>query len=379
MKIAIYGGSFNPVHNEHINIVRAAISSLGLDKVIVLPTAITPGKTFVTTAKPRDRLKMCRLAFEGVEGVEVSDYEIKRGGVSYSFVTCRHFKKLYPDDELYFLIGGDMLAAFDRWKRPEEILKCVTLAVCARENTAELKREIVRIGGLFKREIVEVGYIGKAVSSTEIRTLAALGEDISAFVPNAVKRHIVGGQLYLIPLLSGVKKYLTEERWRHTVGVAVCAAKNASRARVYEYDAIVAAALHDVGKYLDLNADELKGFSLPRDVPRPVVHQFTGAFVAEHTFGVRDEGILNAIRYHCSGRENMSPLEKLIYLSDMLEAGRSFKGVDALRKSFGRDIDRGLYDALDHQLRYLKSVGEPVFGLTERAYNFVKSINENGG
>lgn len=376
MKIAIYGGSFNPVHNEHINIVRAAKTALNLDKVIVLPTFITPDKTFARCAKARDRLKMCRLAFGGEEGVEVSDYEIKRGGVSYSFVTCRHFRKLYPDDELYFLIGGDMLAAFDRWKKPEEILKCVTLAVCARESTDNLRREIVRVGGLFKREIIEVGYVGKAVSSTDVRTLISLGEDISDFVPNPVKRHILWGQLYSIPNLPDVRKYITESRLRHTVGVAKLAARNAPRARVYEYDAVVAAALHDVAKYLDTDAEELRGFVPPRDVPPPVMHQYTGAYVAEHTFGVRDEAILNAIRYHCSGRENMSALEKLIYLCDLLEEGRSFPGVESLRKSFARNIDKGLCDALKHQLEYIKSVGDPVYGLTERAYEFIK---DNGG
>ncbi len=376
MKIAIYGGSFNPVHNEHVNIVKAAVSALNLDKVVVLPTAITPDKTYVMTAKARDRLKMCRLAFAEVAQAEVSDYEIKRGGVSYSYVTCRHFRKLYPHDELYFLIGGDSLAKFDRWKKPEEILKCVTLAVCAREDTEALKSEIVRIGSLFKREIVSINYVGKAVSSTKIRVLAALGEDVSDFVPNAVKQHILRGQLYLIPKIGEVKKYLTEERYAHTLRVAACAARNAPRARVYEFDAVVAAALHDVAKYLGADAEELKGFTPPRDVPPPVLHQYSGAYVAEHTFGISDETILNAIRYHASGRENMSALEKLIYLADLLEDGRKFDGVDKLRLSFARDIDRGLSEALGHQLKYLKSTGEPIYGLTVRAYEFIKN---NGG
>ena len=94
MKIAIFGGSFNPVHNEHINIVLAAKQTLGLDKVIVVPAFISPDKSGVMTARAKDRLKMCRLAFEGADGVEISDCEIKRGGISYSYITCRRFKKL---------------------------------------------------------------------------------------------------------------------------------------------------------------------------------------------------------------------------------------------------------------------------------------------
>ena len=98
MKTAIFGGAFNPVHNEHINMVKSAVAGLGLDRVIVIPTFISPHKSGCLSARAKDRLEMCRLAFNGI--AEVSDYEVKRGGISYSYVTCRHFKKLYEDDEI---------------------------------------------------------------------------------------------------------------------------------------------------------------------------------------------------------------------------------------------------------------------------------------
>ena len=138
MRIALYGGAFNPVHNEHVNIVKAAKEELGLDKIIIIPTAISPHKRTTMTARGRERLEACKLAFGNISGAEVSDCELKRGGVSYSYVTCRHFRKLYKDDELYFIVGADMLRSFHLWREPEEILKCVTLAACARENAEEL-------------------------------------------------------------------------------------------------------------------------------------------------------------------------------------------------------------------------------------------------
>lgn len=372
MKTGIYGGAFNPVHKEHVNIALAAKQSLGLDRLIVMPTYISPHKSGDMSARGKDRLEMCRLAFSGLDGIEVSDYELKRGGVSYSYVTCRHFKKLYPEDELYFVIGADSLQGFYGWREPEEILKCVTLAVCAREDTSVLKSELKKFQSRFKREIVTFGYVGKAVSSTKVRALAALGEDISEYVPNSVKRHIVGGKIYYLPELAGVKKYLTEERWRHTVGVAVMAAQNSRRVRACEIDAICAAALHDCAKYLGADAPELKGFKCPENVPAPVVHQFSGAYVAEHTFGVKDEAVLNAIRYHTSGRENMSGLEKLIFLSDLLEEGRDYGGVDELRAIFRRDIDECLKVSLERQLKRLKSLGGEIYPLTRRAYEYLK-------
>lgn len=372
MKIAIYGGAFNPVHNEHVNIVLAAKAQLGLDKIIVVPTAVSPHKKGCMTARGKDRLQTCRLAFEGVTGVEVSDYELKRGGVSYSYITCRHFRKLYKDDELYFIIGADMLKSFSLWREPEEILKCATLAVCAREDGDELAKLIKNFQRTFKRETVNFGYVGKNVSSTRVRALAALGEDTGRFVPEKVRLYIKKQGLYALPELIGVKKYLTQERWEHTVRVAVTAAEHARSAGVYEIDAITAAALHDCAKYLSEGAPELSGFVFPENVPPPVMHQYTGAFVAEHTFGVKDERILNAIRYHTTGRENMSALEKLIFLSDMLEEGRDFEGVERLRKIMKRSLDDCLVAALEHQLNYLKSNGKPICPLTQRAYDYIK-------
>ena len=118
MRIAIYGGAFNPVHNEHVNIAIAAVKRLELDKLIIMPTFRSPHKSGQLIARAKDRLEMCRLAFAGIPCAEVSDYEIKRGGVSYSYLTCRHFKKLFKDDELYFIIGADMLESFSLWREP---------------------------------------------------------------------------------------------------------------------------------------------------------------------------------------------------------------------------------------------------------------------
>lgn len=372
MKIGIYGGAFNPVHSEHVNLALAAKRELELDKVIVIPTNRSPHKSGSLFVRNRDRLDMCRAAFAESEGFEVSDDEIKRGGISYSYVTCRRFKKLYPQAELYFIMGADMLKSFNTWREPEEILKCVIPAVCARENPAPLKSYLRSFYSDFGKEAVTFGYVGKAISSTRIRTLAALGAELSGFIPEGVKNIIRTRNLYAMPEVWGVKKLLTPERWQHSVRVAVFAAENARRARVYEYDAILAAALHDCAKYLYGGDERLRGFVLPPEVPPPVVHQYAGAYVAEHTFGIKDKVVLNAIRYHTSGRENMSPLEKLIFLADLLEEGRTFDGVRALRKVFDDDIDKCLFMALGRQLEYLKEQKKPVYPLTARAYEYIK-------
>lgn len=374
MKIAIYGGSFNPVHNEHVNIAAAAVKELGLGKIIIVPSNISPHKSGCMVAPPAQRLDMCRAAFSGIGGAEISACEIERGGVSYSYQTCIFFKNLYPRDELYFVMGADMLESFSNWREPQTILGCVTPAACAREDPARLLSAAERFSKCFGKDAVTFGYVGKKVSSTAVRTLAALGESVALYVPPPVENLMRSRNLYLIEEVKGVKSLLTPERWKHTVNVAVTAAENARRFGVGERDAVVAAALHDCAKYLGEDSPLLRGFKLPSDVPPPVAHQFAGAFVAEKVFGIKDESILNAVRYHTSGRENMSGIEKLIYLSDLLEEDRKFSGVNDLRKIFAEDPDGCLLSALGRQIEYLKSQNKPVYPLTLRAYEYLKKI-----
>ncbi len=292
-------------------------------------------------------------------------------------MTCRHFRKEYPDADIFFIMGADMLECFGSWKEPEEILKCVTLAVAGREGEKDIHSLIQSFAKQFpSSEVVEVGYTGSRVSSTKVRVLAALGEDPEDLVPDKVRSYIKHNDLYLMPKIASCRKYLKEKRWKHSVRVAVMAAENCRRMNLFEEDAIIAGGLHDCAKYMGPESEELKGFVYPENVPEPVMHQFTGAYMAEHTFGITDEYILNAIRYHTSGRENMGPLEKLLFLSDMLEEERDFEGVQHLREVFAKDIDRALYESLKEQVAYLESTGKPVYPLTKRAYEYIKENYE---
>ena len=376
MKIAIFGGSFNPVHSEHINIVKAALSSLYLDRVIIMPSCETPNKSGRLSASSQNRLNMCRLAFKGVDAAEVSDYELTQGGISYSYLTCRAIKQKYPHDDLYFIVGADMLENFQQWKNPGEILKCVKLAVCARENEESLLKVIQCFEKAFGQIPVMFNYVGKNVSSTKIRTLCALGESIEGYTDEKVATYIKDNNLYVLPQLLKVKSYLTPERWAHTVRVAIMSAENCQRLKIPEHKAITAAALHDCAKYLKPDSPALAGFTCPEGVPEPVVHQYAGAYVAEHTFGITDKEILEAIRYHTSGKQNMQPLTKLLYLCDMLEDGREFEGVQKLREIFSHSIDDALYFSFEHQVVYLKNAGKPIYPLTLHAYEYVKE-NKN--
>lgn len=381
MRIGIFGGSFDPVHIEHIRVAQAAVQELGLDKLLIMPAYAPPHKPYKVLTADAHRLEMCRLAFAGVPGAEVCDFEIEQAGTSYTYLTCRHFKKCFPDAALFWLVGTDMLRDFPTWKNPESILQDVTLAVCARnEQTDWLAEEQQAFKQRFGKAFEVLAYQGADVSSTDVRVLAAAGEDVSALVGKQVQAYIQQQGLYEIP---GVKQALnleTPKRKAHSLRVAAVAAKKAAALRMPEQKALAAALFHDCAKNVERENPLLQGFVLPMqfgEVPGQVVHQYAGAYLAQTQFGVTDEDVLNAVRYHTSGRPNMSALEKLIFLADMVEEERDYDVVNDIRAAFWRAqgdaataLDACLWLALEQTALFLKRIGQRVYPLTLRALEF---------
>ncbi len=370
MKIALFGGSFDPIHSEHLRLIRAAQEALGLDKVFVIPSFRAPHKQFGAVATGEERLEMCKIALMGWDFATASDFELSAGGTSYTYLTCRAFRARFPGATLYFLVGADMLENFFHWKNPEEILKNATLVACGRGGV-EAAPLHEKFRARFRTDFLELPFMGKDVSSQSVRLALAFGMPTPA-LPPAVAQYIEEKGLYRYPAIPAALALEKEERRAHSYRVAKMAVARARSANIPEEKALLAAALHDCGKYVPLSSPLLEGFMPPEDVPAPVLHQYIGAYLAEHEFRVNDGEILDAIRYHASGKEDMTPLGKLIYLADLLEEGRTFAGVEGLRSLFWRDLDECLLAALEHQLSYLKSRQEPVYPLTERAYLWLK-------
>ena len=381
MRIAIFGGSFDPVHTEHIQLVEFALAELALDMLFVMPAYAPPHKKGKVLSPDENRLEMCRRAFVHLGKVVVSDYEIAKGGVSYTYLTCKYFKEQYPDAEIFWLVGTDMLRDFPNWKNPEEILSYVTLAVCGRnEQEAWIEKEQAHFHRLFGKNFVYLSYMGKDISSTKIRVLAGAGDSLDGLVTTPVAKYIEESGLYTIPRANEALALEQPKRRAHSLRVAELAAKRAVQLQISEKKAIEAALLHDCAKNLSNNSPYLEGFSLPTEwgeVPQEVAHQFAGAYVCERAFGVEDEEVLNAIRYHTSGRPNMCALEKLIFLADMLEVERNYDCVDILRDLFWKDIDVCLERALLETLKFLERKGDEVYPLTRLAYDYYAKKEEN--
>ncbi len=368
-KIGILGGTFNPVHIEHVELVINAKAELCLDQVFVMPTYISPHKTTLP-APAEDRVQMLKLAFKGIDGVTVSEYEIEKRGKSYTYQTVEYFKALYPDAEIYFICGGDMLTDFKNWKYPERILKCARLAVFGREDFfTDYQKESEYFKENFNSDFVKLNYIGKEFSSTRIRVNASLGLPLNGQTPKCVEEYIRTNRLYSGDEYTAfVKKTLTEKRLVHTASVVNCALQKAKELGLDSQKVYISALLHDCAKYIDYKT--VKGFNLDDDVPAPVVHAFLGAFIAERTLKITDQDILNAIRYHTSGRPRMSTLEKLIFTADMVEEGRTYQGVEKLRELYKSNFEKGFIECLKEEVLHLTNKGQNIYRLTLDAYDY---------
>ena len=183
MKIGLFGGAFNPIHLGHIKIAKEAIRQMSLDKLIIIPTGNAPHKK-ETEISREHRFNMAQIAFKDEKKIEVSDYELNREEISYSADTVEHFKMLYPNDKLFFIIGDDSYNNLSSWREPQRILDASTLLVFEREG-AEILPPAVKIN----MERIEI-------SSSEIRDNIYKGKDFINLLPKSVFNYIIENNLY---------------------------------------------------------------------------------------------------------------------------------------------------------------------------------------
>ena len=388
MKIGIYGGTFNPIHTGHIHAAKQAMEFLGLDKLLMIPDRIAPHKEIPSgSPTPQQRLEMLRLAVEGEPGIEVSDIELNREGKSYTYLTVEAIREIYPEAEIYLLMGTDMFLSFHTWMYPERITANATLAVMyrgekgeaakieARKN--EMEADGVRVV-LVKNETINI-------SSTQLRRLIAF-QCASEFLPRGVEDYIREHGLYesdaqwknlpMEQLEPIVIRLLNPNRVAHVLGCRDTAVELARRWGTDETDAARAGILHDITKALDgplqltlcreygTILDEF-GYRYPK-----TLHALTGSLVAERIFG-ESEAVVSAICHHTTGKADMNLLEKIIYVADYMEPCRNFPGVETLRELAFSDITAALKLGLEMTLEHLANLGDEVSPASRSALDFL--------
>lgn len=189
-RIGIFGGTFDPIHNTHLDIARAALDRMNLDKVVFVVAGEPPHKQSEIQASPQQRYDMVCAAVGPDPRMDVSRVEIDRGGVSYSVDTLRHFRKVYPDAKLYLILGWDSLLDFPQWKDPQDILRYAELVVAPRGDGDTTLPENVDV------PFTLLDFEPSDISSTEVREDAGLGKDLSSLAPEPVIELIEEQGLY---------------------------------------------------------------------------------------------------------------------------------------------------------------------------------------
>ena len=360
MKTAIFGGSFNPLHNGHIALCRKAAKEYSFDKIVLLPSNNPPHKnddiSFDIKLEMLSELKKDPL-------FEICELEGKDDKVHYAVDMIPKLKEIYGD--FIYLIGGDSMRDFDRWKSPEVIAASIPILVAGRGNISlnEIADKYNRIGGDIR--IMTFDY---DISSQRIRGMCELGEEISDYVTKPTKDIINKYNLYseYKKLLGRIKERLDEERYEHTVGVALEALKLNEQVGLPFKKVFTAAILHDIAKN-----EKTPVYNIPKDVVgTKVMHAFSGAEIAKREFKITDEEVINAIKYHTTAKENMSELEMIIYLADMIERNRKYPEVAELRKLSYKDYKSGFIKGLTLTYEYLIDNKTKIYKLTKEAYDF---------
>lgn len=196
-KLGILGGTFDPIHNGHLYLAREAYSKLGLDEVLLVPASVPPHKLGLDVTPARDRYMMTLLATEGESFMRVSDIELKREGPSYTYDTVLALKKLYPDYEFYFIIGGDTVPQLHTWSRIRVLLEMVTFVAVGRPGYTDVINQAANeLGDIVYQKVKMLDTREFSVSSTEIRNRIRQRRSLIGLVPDIVQEYIYVNGLY---------------------------------------------------------------------------------------------------------------------------------------------------------------------------------------
>ena len=387
-RIGIYGGTYSPPHIGHLRAAEYAIESLKLDRLLLIPTGVSPHKQMSAGATSEDRLQMLRLSALGMEKAEVSEIEIRREGSSYTVDTLRTIRQENPGCELVLLMGTDMFLSFMTWKNPEIILSHAALGVFYRGDRGEvaqidLAKAKMEADGhtvyLVENPVVDI-------SSTDLRRMLAL-HCAGPFLPDGVADYIRRHGLYetwtdwknlpIEELEAVVIRLLNPKRVAHVLGCRDAAVSLARRWGADETDAARAALLHDITKALDgplqLTLCSEYGIILDdfsRKYPK-TLHALTGGYVAQRIFGENQE-VVDAIFSHTTGKRDMNTLQMIIYIADYMEPNRDFPGVEDLRKAAYEDLHKAMELGLHMTLQHLARQGNEVSPASQEALAWLK-------
>jgi nicotinate-nucleotide adenylyltransferase len=353
VKLAVLGGSFNPVHLGHLYLADAAISGFGFDRVLLVPAFRSPFKQGAAAPSPQDRLAMLAASIPGDPRLLIDDCEIRREGVSYTVDTLADIYRRYlPEGRLALILGDDLARDFPRWKKSDQILSMADIIIARRTlaDTAEypypcrqMQNEAVGISSAQVRELIAQGkhwrYLVPAGARTIIEERGLYGLPDSGPAEDGVPAgDFVSGPGLIIRMEAEARRTLTLSRFLHSRQVAVM---TADLCRIFGLDSragYLAGIVHDIGKHLGdeelvrlAKTDRLPISAVEKQKPS-LLHGRAGAALLKNQYGIRDRDILDAVRFHTTGSGSMGPLAKALYIADKIESSR--EGVEPGLRDF---------------------------------------------
>ena len=388
MRIVFYGGSFNPPHCGHVEAAMTISELLKPDKLLIVPSNIPPHKELAEgSPDAQERLLLTKLAFADVPEAEVTDMELHREGKSYTATTVEQLLAQYPEAEMYLALGTDMLLSFEEWYRFRFLLETLTLAVFVRSEgeEAEMLRHAEYLKQQYGARIIPLRHEPKAMSSRDIRDMLCRRMGAS-FLPEAVyARIIANGDYDAKPELYWLREksyaLLKPSRVAHVVGCESEAVKLAMKWGEDPENAAEAAILHDITKKLSLSEQLIlcDKYGIINDTVEEhnvkLLHAKTGAAMAKELFNISNE-VYEAIRWHTTGKTDMTLLEKIIYMADYIEPNRDFEGVERLRELAYENLDAAMALGLKMSLEDIRSYGQEPYIASIEAYEWYKPYED---
>lgn len=381
MRLGVFGGSFNPVHRGHIEIALAAIQEAGLDRMLLMVAADPPHKAVAGGVSAQARLEMTKLAQAEYPALEACGLELARQGKSYTADTVAQLKALYPGAAVFWLVGADMLLTLDAWHDPARLLRETRFLAAGRPDHPGVREAAQRLRADYGADITLLRVTGPAVSSSGIRARVEAGLPIEGLTCESVVGYIYERGLYLPEALQAMvgrlRAELSPKTFRHTMGVVRAAAVLAERYGVDPAKARLAALLHDCAKGGAQALAQAYGLRTA-DMDAPIRHAPVGAAHAKAAYGVEDPAVLQAVALHTVCGPHMTDLDKVVYLADKIEPGRSYDGLEAIRRAAGRGLNEGMLALIDHTAAYLAQKGERMHPATLAAREEIQNQQRRG-
>ena len=387
-RIGILGGTFDPIHQGHIQMALRVLEAVHLDQMLIMPSGNPPYKSCSTL--PEDRWKMVVAACSRDARLIPSRLEMDRSGSVYTIDTLLALHREYPKAELFYVIGADAAMKLHHWHRVNELLPLAAFLVCPRGSSFETDA--------FQDEIARLRAAGASIrvlrmppvdiSSTVIRASLRRG-DPTPLLDGAVREFCAAKGLYGMARrieasdrwLDQLFAALTPKRFAHSLSVARTARRLAFQYGVDPLQAEEAGLLHDCAKCLPMK--EMRRIALEHSLTDDpailesgaLLHSLAGAWLARNAYGMADPAVLEAIAYHNTGHAGMSRLAMCVCLADFMEPNReSYPLLEEVRRLAEHSLEQALLLSLEGTAEYVCSRGKYLHPRTQETIAWLKTL-----